>query len=257
MTRTSQENKLRHLKALSTGGTGVHLHIQWRSEVYFNPVVWMLITTQWCLCHSWRALATWTRMRISLFEALIKQPGLDAMPHTPLSSPITIINSPPRSSGWGAPFPDWDPENGHRRPEDAEPNWGKKNKNISLHFRIQGTCRRMVSAQTMVPLHRTCSRLSTEFRPRYAFTCSIILQYLLIYSGMTQLENLCSCTGIYATLFIVCGHVNDTTQGTMYTSDDLEDFWEDHLHRPLVDICHQYKQWACAQGKSMWSLGKF
>jgi len=74
---------------------------------------------------------------------------------------------------------------------------------------------------------------------------------------MTQLENLRSHTGIYATLFVVRGHMNDTTQGTMYTSDDSEDFWEDHLHHPLADICRQYEQWACAQGKSMWSLSKF
>ncbi|KAG2342394.1 hypothetical protein BDR05DRAFT_886616 [Suillus weaverae] len=44
-----------------------------------------------------------------------------------------------------------------------------------------------------------------------------------------ELNDLHVCTGTYATLFIVCGHVNDTIQSTMHGTDNSEDFWEDYV----------------------------
>ena len=44
-------------------------------------------------------------------------------------------------------------------------------------------------------------------------------------------------TGVYATLLVVRGHVNDTIQSTMYGTDNSEDFWEDDLRHSLADIC--------------------
>ena len=56
--------------------------------------------------------------------------------------------------------------------------------------------------------------------------------------------------GIYASLFVVRGHVNDTIQSTVYGTDDSDDFWEDVNKHTTGEICQQYEQWACAQGKS-------
>jgi len=34
-------------------------------------------------------------------------------------------------------------------------------------------------------------------------------------------------TGIYVTVFVVRGHINDTTQSSMHGTDNSDDFWED------------------------------
>jgi len=67
-----------------------------------------------------------SKRKSQLYNALVSAKAQEVNSGKFLSSIFTTINSPPRSSGWGAPFPDWDPENGRGRPEDAEPNWGKK-----------------------------------------------------------------------------------------------------------------------------------
>ena len=47
---------------------------------------------------------------------------------------------------------------------------------------------------------------------------------LVILSFMT----LKTCdTGIYVTVFVVRGHINDTTQSSMHGTDNSDDFWED------------------------------
>ncbi|KAF8545858.1 hypothetical protein OG21DRAFT_1428500, partial [Imleria badia] len=64
-----------------------------------------------------------------------------------------------------------------------------------------------------------------------------------------QLDSLREQTGIYATLFVTRGHVNDSVQAMWYGTDDLGTFWEDIVKHPALDVLRQYEQWACAQGQ--------
>ncbi|KAG1818414.1 hypothetical protein EV424DRAFT_1540101 [Suillus variegatus] len=66
---------------------------------------------------------------------------------------------------------------------------------------------------------------------------------------MKELDDLHIWTGIYATLFVVHGHINDTIQSTMHGTDNTEDFWEDIYEYPMADFLHQYEQWACIQNQ--------
>ncbi|KAG2335985.1 hypothetical protein BDR05DRAFT_855026, partial [Suillus weaverae] len=64
-----------------------------------------------------------------------------------------------------------------------------------------------------------------------------------------ELDDLRIRTGIYATLFVVRGHINDTIQSTMYGTDNTEDFWEDVYEHPMANFLRQYEQWACTQNQ--------
>ncbi|KIN94170.1 hypothetical protein M404DRAFT_72877, partial [Pisolithus tinctorius Marx 270] len=66
-----------------------------------------------------------------------------------------------------------------------------------------------------------------------------------------ELENLRDRTGIYATLFVTHGHVNDTIQSTWTATDNSADFWQDVIQQPVTDIVHKYEQWACTQGQNI------
>ncbi|KAI6145995.1 hypothetical protein BKA82DRAFT_78213, partial [Pisolithus tinctorius] len=66
-----------------------------------------------------------------------------------------------------------------------------------------------------------------------------------------ELENLHDQTGIYATLFVMCGHVNDTIQSTWTTNNNSADFWQDIIQQPVADIACKYEQWACTQGQNI------
>lgn len=59
-----------------------------------------------------------------------------------------------------------------------------------------------------------------------------------------DIENLSIHAGIYATVFLVRGHVNDTTQSSMHGTDNSDDFWEDVYDLPMADFLRQYEQWA-------------
>ncbi|KAG1837199.1 hypothetical protein C8R48DRAFT_622956, partial [Suillus tomentosus] len=65
-----------------------------------------------------------------------------------------------------------------------------------------------------------------------------------------ELDNLRVRTGVYATLFVVRGHINDTVQSAMHGTDNSEDFWEDVYEHPMADFLRQYEQWACTQNQS-------
>lgn len=65
-----------------------------------------------------------------------------------------------------------------------------------------------------------------------------------------KLDDLRIRTGTYATLFVVCGHINDTIQSTMHGTDNSDDFWEDVYDLPMADFLRQYEQWACTQNQS-------
>ncbi|KAI5991177.1 hypothetical protein EDD15DRAFT_2169539, partial [Pisolithus albus] len=65
-----------------------------------------------------------------------------------------------------------------------------------------------------------------------------------------ELENLHDHTGIYASLFITHGHINDSTQASWYGTDNSMMFWEDVLGCSVGDVACLYEQWACAQGHS-------
>ncbi|KAG1794347.1 uncharacterized protein HD556DRAFT_1236853 [Suillus plorans] len=65
-----------------------------------------------------------------------------------------------------------------------------------------------------------------------------------------ELDDLRVRTGVYATLFVVRGHINDTVQSAMHGTDNSEDFWEDVYEHPMADFLRQYEQWACTQNQS-------
>ncbi|KAF9231140.1 hypothetical protein BU15DRAFT_68578 [Melanogaster broomeanus] len=67
----------------------------------------------------------------------------------------------------------------------------------------------------------------------------------------TELENLRDQTGIYATLFVTRGHINDSIQSTWSSTDNSADFWDDVLQKPIADIARQYEQWACIQNQNL------
>ncbi|KAG1721064.1 hypothetical protein EDB19DRAFT_1646723 [Suillus lakei] len=64
-----------------------------------------------------------------------------------------------------------------------------------------------------------------------------------------ELDDLRVRTGVYGTLFVVRGHINDTIQSAMHGTDNSEDFWEDVYEHPMADFLRQYEQWACTQNQ--------
>lgn len=66
----------------------------------------------------------------------------------------------------------------------------------------------------------------------------------------SKLDDLRIRTGIYASVFIVRSHINDTIQSSMHGTDNSEDFWEDVYEHPMADFLRQYEQWACTQNQS-------
>ena len=48
----------------------------------------------------------------------------------------------------------------------------------------------------------------------------------MVTNVLYDIENLRIHTGIYTTVFVVRGHVNDTTQSSMHGTDNSDDFWE-------------------------------
>ncbi|KIO04544.1 hypothetical protein M404DRAFT_142713, partial [Pisolithus tinctorius Marx 270] len=66
-----------------------------------------------------------------------------------------------------------------------------------------------------------------------------------------ELENLHDQTGIYATLFVMHSHVNDTIQSTWTATNNSANFWQDVIQQPVTDIAHKYEQWACTQGQNI------
>ncbi|KAG1899792.1 uncharacterized protein F5891DRAFT_1128793 [Suillus fuscotomentosus] len=66
-----------------------------------------------------------------------------------------------------------------------------------------------------------------------------------------ELDDLRVRTGVYATLFVVRGHINDTVQSAMHGTDNSEDFWEDVYEHPMADFLRQYEQWACTQNQNL------
>ncbi|KAI6002558.1 hypothetical protein EDC04DRAFT_2583640, partial [Pisolithus marmoratus] len=68
---------------------------------------------------------------------------------------------------------------------------------------------------------------------------------------ITTLRGLCNCTGIYATLLVMQGHINNSIQSTWNTMDNSAEFWEDVFGHQIVDVAHQYEQWACTQNQNL------
>ncbi|KAG1900423.1 uncharacterized protein F5891DRAFT_1227064 [Suillus fuscotomentosus] len=66
-----------------------------------------------------------------------------------------------------------------------------------------------------------------------------------------ELDDLRVRTGVYATLFVIRGHINDTVQSAMHGTDNSEDFWEDVYEHPMADFLRQYEQWACTQNQNL------
>ncbi|KIK10579.1 hypothetical protein PISMIDRAFT_20261 [Pisolithus microcarpus 441] len=66
-----------------------------------------------------------------------------------------------------------------------------------------------------------------------------------------ELNSLRNCTGIYATLLVTRGHINDSIQSTWTTTDNSAEFWEDVFGHQIADVARQYKQWACTQNQDL------
>lgn len=66
-----------------------------------------------------------------------------------------------------------------------------------------------------------------------------------------ELTSLRDRTGIYATLLVTRGHINDSIQSTWTTTDNSAEFWEDVFGHQIVDIARQYEQWACTQNQNL------
>ncbi|KAI6010382.1 hypothetical protein BKA83DRAFT_4068639 [Pisolithus microcarpus] len=74
--------------------------------------------------------------------------------------------------------------------------------------------------------------------------------FSVMHRIIDELENLRDRTGIYASLFVTRGHINDSTQASWFRTDNSAVFWEDVLGCSAGDVAHLYEQWACAQGHS-------
>ncbi|KAI5989532.1 hypothetical protein EDD15DRAFT_2150284, partial [Pisolithus albus] len=66
-----------------------------------------------------------------------------------------------------------------------------------------------------------------------------------------KLNSLCDHTGIYATLLVTRGHINDSIQSTWTTTDNSAEFWEDVFGHQIADVTCQYEQWACTQNQNL------
>ncbi|KIK16761.1 hypothetical protein PISMIDRAFT_15622 [Pisolithus microcarpus 441] len=66
-----------------------------------------------------------------------------------------------------------------------------------------------------------------------------------------ELNGLHNRTGIYATLLVTRGHINDSIQSTWTMTDNLAEFWEDVFGHQIADIARQYEQWACTQNQNL------
>ncbi|KAI6011557.1 hypothetical protein PISMIDRAFT_123097, partial [Pisolithus microcarpus 441] len=66
-----------------------------------------------------------------------------------------------------------------------------------------------------------------------------------------KLNGLRNCTGIYATLLVMRGHINDSIQSTWTMTDNLAEFWEDVFGHQIADVTRQYEQWACTQNQNL------
>ncbi|KAI6126084.1 hypothetical protein EDD16DRAFT_1473634, partial [Pisolithus croceorrhizus] len=65
-----------------------------------------------------------------------------------------------------------------------------------------------------------------------------------------ELNGLCDHTGIYSTLLVMQGHINDSIQSRWTTTDNSAEFWEDVFGHQVADVACQYEQWACTQNQS-------
>ncbi|KAI6027987.1 hypothetical protein BKA83DRAFT_4011356, partial [Pisolithus microcarpus] len=65
-----------------------------------------------------------------------------------------------------------------------------------------------------------------------------------------ELNGLHNCTGIYATLLVMQGHINDSIQSTWTMTNNSVDVWEDVFGHQITDVTCQYEQWACTQNQS-------
>ncbi|KAG1860366.1 hypothetical protein F4604DRAFT_1684382 [Suillus subluteus] len=89
--------------------------------------------------------------------------------------------------------------------------------------------------------------LLTTDRVVKEFSTDLVAVFLVI----PKLDDLRVRTSTYATVFVVCGHVNDTIQSSMHGTDNSEDFWEDVYDLPMADYLRQYEQWACTQNQNL------
>ncbi|KAG1738700.1 hypothetical protein EDD22DRAFT_787178 [Suillus occidentalis] len=68
-----------------------------------------------------------------------------------------------------------------------------------------------------------------------------------------ELHALRDRTGIYATVLMVRGHVNDQIQSTWIATDNASEFWEDRMEVALDDVARQFEEWACIQKKNIFA----
>ncbi|KAG2058445.1 hypothetical protein BDR06DRAFT_1004159 [Suillus hirtellus] len=79
-----------------------------------------------------------------------------------------------------------------------------------------------------------------------------LMDYLM--DGVSkELHVLQDRTGIYATVLMVWGHVNDQIQLTWIVTDNASEFWEDQMEVALDDVAYQFEEWACIQKKNIFA----
>ncbi|KAI6110724.1 hypothetical protein EDD17DRAFT_1509753 [Pisolithus thermaeus] len=66
-----------------------------------------------------------------------------------------------------------------------------------------------------------------------------------------ELQALTYHTGIYACLFVTCGHVYDMHTTTWFGMDNIMDFWEDQMKLSPDYIIKQLELWVCNEEKNI------
>ncbi|KIK26855.1 hypothetical protein PISMIDRAFT_8634 [Pisolithus microcarpus 441] len=66
-----------------------------------------------------------------------------------------------------------------------------------------------------------------------------------------ELQALAYRTGIYACLFVTRSHVYDMHTATWFGTDNIMDFWEDHMKLSPDYIIKQLELWACNEEKNI------
>ncbi|KAI6014609.1 hypothetical protein BKA83DRAFT_4496475 [Pisolithus microcarpus] len=113
-----------------------------------------------------------------------------------------------------------------------------------------GTKYSLKEIQQMVKDDERLQNLSQEEMDQYVSTLEEHCNMKTHGVRANNLNGLRNHTGIYATLLVTHGHINDSIQSTWTTTDNSAEFWEDVFGHQIADIARQYEQWACTQNQN-------
>ncbi|KAI6096833.1 hypothetical protein F5141DRAFT_1067387 [Pisolithus sp. B1] len=98
-------------------------------------------------------------------------------------------------------------------------------------------------------LKESCSHKAVGVRStNTAASCDVQATLKKIYG---ELQALTYHTGIYACLFVTCGHVYDMHTTTWFGMDNIMDFWEDRMKLSPDYIIKQLELWVCNEEKNI------